>query len=410
MADQLVTAETALWTLLDYCRANKWAGIEPYDVLNSKLLPALPIPDSRWPRLLLTQALKRSPINIRSFLLIPRTQNPKALALFLAGLLKLSQAGLGDVEDDIQAVIKRIVALRSPEKTYWCWGYNFPWQTRYHLVPRWAANLVCTSFVADALLDAYESRGNAQHLEIAESAANYLLDKLYFNDSKSVGFSYPLPAIRTEVYNANFLGAALFARVYRLTGRQEFLEPALAATRYSVARQQEDGSWFYGIGQHQRWIDNFHTGFNLLALQTIAHSLCTSEFNDNIRRGFAFYRACFFRDDGAVRYFHDRTYPIDSHCVAQSILTLLAFKEDPGALPLLQSVLDWAMAHLRNEQGYFYYRALRSCTIRTSYMRWTQAWMFLALARLVSEVRDREPRGATIEAVETVGRGTWQRP
>jgi hypothetical protein len=41
------------------------------------------------------------------------------------------------------------------------------------------------------------------------------------------------------------------------------------------------------------------------------------------------------------------------------------------------------MEHMWNEKGYFYYRVLPFCTVRTSYMRWSQAWMLLALAALV---------------------------
>jgi len=60
-------------------------------------------------------------------------------------------------------------------------------------------------------------------------------------------------------------------------------------------------------------------------LQSIGRDLGTGEFESPMRRGFEFYKAHFFRLDGAPRYFHDRTYPLDIHCVAQSIITLLAF-------------------------------------------------------------------------------------
>ena len=76
--------------LLGYCEANEWAGHDPYDALNSGVFKALPFLDSRFPRLVLTQVLKRCPINARSLLLVPKTQNPKALALFLSAFLKLS--------------------------------------------------------------------------------------------------------------------------------------------------------------------------------------------------------------------------------------------------------------------------------------------------------------------------------
>src|SRR6266481_9379502 len=85
--------ESTTMKLLAYCQENDWAGYDPYDALNSKVLAALPFLSSRIPRLLLTQTLKRSPVNLRRLLLIPKTQNPKALALLLSAFLKLSKLG-----------------------------------------------------------------------------------------------------------------------------------------------------------------------------------------------------------------------------------------------------------------------------------------------------------------------------
>ena len=76
----------------------------------------------------------------------------------------------------------------------------------------------------------------------------------------------------------------------------------------------------------------------------------------------------------------------DVHCVAQSIITLLAFRE-PGNdyAALARSVFDWAMQHMWDERGFFYYQVNRGWTNRTPYMRWSQAWMALALATLLEE-------------------------
>jgi hypothetical protein len=195
-----------------------------------------------------------------------------------------------------------------------------------------------------------------------------------------------MPRERSRVHNANFLGAALLCRVSRLTGEKKFLEPALKVARYSAGCQHSDGSWPYGERANQAWIDNFHTGFNLCALRALGSSLESDEFEPHIRRGFAFYFEHFFLKDGTPKYFHDRTYPIDSHCVSQSIITLLQLKElAPGSSELAQSVFRWAISNLWDSSGYFYYRKLPFCTIRTSYMRWVQAWMLLALATLCEE-------------------------
>ena len=384
--------ESVARKLLAYCRQNDWAGHDPYDALNSGLFKALPLLDARLPRLALTQVLKRSPINVRSLALVPKTQNPKAMALFLSALLKLPNTVVDSREDLIRYMIDRLAALRSSGIACWSWGYSFPWQGRSILVPAGAPNLVCTTFVAGALFDAYEQHAYEQKpdqrcLTMALGAAEYILNELYWTDGAKAGFSYPMPGLRGETHNANLLAAALFCRVYQHTGEKKFLEPALRVARQAVGKQQPDGSWFYGEHPSQRWIDNFHTGYNLEALQSIGRSLETSEFDSSMRRGFDFYRAHFFREDAAPKYFHDRSYPLDIHCVAQSIRTLLEFRDlDPGNVRLARSVFDWAIKHMWDERGFFYYRVLRLCTIRTSYMRWSQAWMLLALATLKAEL------------------------
>ena len=376
--------ENTLLKLLAFCRARNWSGYDPYDALNSRIFQKIPVLDSRLPRIVLTQTLKRSPINVRRLLLVPETQNPKGLALILSGLLNLRDDLLPDRGHLCDYMVKRLVQLRSPGVTYWCWGYSFPWQTRQNIVPAGAPNLVCTTFVANSLLDFYEQAGNQELLNKAISAAEYILNELYWENGSEAGFSYPLRSLHVQVYNANFLAAALLCRIYRHTGLRTFRDPALKATRYSVRRQNADGSWYYGAAPFQMWIDNFHTGFNLSALLTIAKELETEEFEPSIRRGFDFYREHFFRNDGAPRYFHDRTYPIDAHSAAQSILTLLEFHDfDKTCFEQAISVLCWTMQHLWDDRGFFYYRVHRFGTIRMPYMRWSEAWMFLALSALL---------------------------
>jgi hypothetical protein len=384
----------AVWKLLEYCRANDFGGHDPYDALNSRVLARFPGLDHKACRLLLTQILKRSPIDLRQLLFVPKTKNPKALALALSASLLLSREGHEDLSFLAVQLIEQLIEMRAQREEHWCWGYSFPWQTRSDLVPAGSPNLVCTVFVADALLHAYEYRQDPRYLEMAKSAAEYVADKLYWSDGATVAsFSYPLPSMNTRVHNANFLAAALLCRVYRQTGQEQLLHRALAAARYSTAQQHEDGSWDYGDAPKQRWIDNFHTGYNLCALRNIGRTLDTEEFEPAVRSGFRFYRDHFFRKDGAPRYFHDRDYPIDIHCVAQSILTLVALKDlDSSNLSLARAVARWAMAHMWDKRGYFYYRVLRSCTIRTSYMRWSQVWMLLALATLLREPETTEAR------------------
>ena len=383
------TPEAAMQALFAHCQSESWAGHDPYDALNSPLLDPVKGSVPKLVRLAATQFLKRSPVDLRALLRVPKTQNAKALALNLQTVYWLERTNLVDTSGLVDYFVARIKELRSPGQKYWCWGYSFPWQTRSVCVPRHAPNLVCTTFVADALMSVYTLTREPQLLEIVKDAANYIAQDLYFESGAVASFSYPSPGLASTVHNANLMAAALLLRVHAYGGAAQFAERALKAARFSASRQHADGSWPYGEGKSQQWIDNFHTGYNLSALRTIGTTTGSGEFAAHIERGFAFYRAHFVRQDGAARYFHDNTYPIDAHAVAQTILTLLEFADlDATAPAAAQQVFDWAAAHLWDERGYFHYRVLRLGKIRTSYMRWTQAWMLLALAVLVAHRRD----------------------
>lgn len=382
--EDLAIVRDAASTLLEYCRANDWAGYDPYDALNSRVFKALPFLNFKIVRLVLTQGVKRSPINLRPLLLVPKSPNPKGIALFLSSLTNLSKAGLVEDIEIIRSMATKLLALRSPYKTYSCWGYNFPWQTRGALVPLGSPNIICSTFAANALLDAYELTREPSCLAAATSAAEFIRDILFWREGTAKAYFSYTPDERSEIHNANLLGAALLCRVSQASGQQRFLEPAIDAARCSVGKQHEDGSWGYGDTPGQRWIDNFHTGFNLVALKRIREYSGHTEFDAQIRRGFAFYRKHFFREDGAPRYFHNSTYPIDIHSIAQSIITLVEFRDHSGDnIPLACTVLNWALANMRNARGFFYFQKHQFYTARVSFMRWSQAWMLLALSTLL---------------------------
>lgn len=385
--------EDTLARLIAYGETHRWQGFDPYDALNSRWLTTMPFLNRLPVRLGLTQLVKRSPVNLRGLLRISPTENPKTLALLMSAFVKLASLHWPSADENVVRLAERIEALTSQAPAEYGWGYSFPWQTRTVLVPRGAPNLVCTAFVANALLDAYELTGTNKYLQMAAPAVAYVKDRLYWEADSTAGFAYPVPSARIPVHNANLLGAALLARAARHRGKIDWLYCALKAAHSSVTRQNPDGSWFYGEAPNQRWIDHFHTGYNLWALRTIAKNVPTDEFDPAIQRGFEFYRTHFFTPDGVARYYHNRTYPIDIHCITQALLTLTEF--GPAHEPsrrMASQVYRWAMNHLWDEDGFFYYRKLRAWTIRTPFMRWSQAWMILALATILKALRETPAR------------------
>ncbi len=286
--------EETIVKLEAYCRDRQWAGYDPYDALNSELFARSPLMKSHVARLAFTQFLKRSPVNLRPWLRIEPRQDPKAIALFLMAYVRRARTGDEASRATAIQLANRLLELRSPGTGYSCWGYSFPWQMRHRLVPRFGPNLVGTTFAANALLDAYDAGLGSEFLGPAVSAGEYLAKELYWHDGQQAGFAYPLPDIRVPIHNANFLGAALLCRLARLTGEKAGVDAALGAARYSARSQREDGSWAYGVGPTQQWADNFHTGYNLCALQSIGADLGTDEFEPVLAKGFAFYREHFF--------------------------------------------------------------------------------------------------------------------
>jgi hypothetical protein len=389
IARKLDGVREAALELLTYCRVNNWEGYDPYDALNSRVFRALPFLNFKAARLALTQGVKRCPINLRPLLLVPKAPNPKGISLFLSSLVKLSTTGTVDGETSIGMMAEKLLALRSPGKRFSSWGYNFDWQTRTYLVPKGTPNIICSTFAANALIDVYEHSNDPAYLETAMTTADFILNNLFWRDGAiKACFNYTTLE-RTEIHNANLLGAAFLCRVSKLTGEQRFLDPAFDAARYSVGKQRQDGAWYYGESPTQQWIDNFHTGFNLVALRRISRDCETKEFDNSMLHGFAFFREHFFRSDGAPRYFHNSVYPIDIHSISQSILTLCAFRDYPKRnVDLALRVFQWAMANMWDSHGFFYFQKFPLYTVRTPFMRWSQAWMLYALSALLEAAND----------------------
>jgi hypothetical protein len=180
------------------------------------------------------------------------------------------------------------------------------------------------------------------------------------------------------------MGAWLLAAVFQQTGEPHLGEAAMAAARFTARRQSTDGSWPYGEADNDRWVDNFHTGFVLVALKRIGDCMRTGEFDEHLSRGYRFWKETMFLDDGTPKYYPDNTYPVDVHSVAQAILTFLEFRREDGtAVDHAIRVAEWGVQNLQDSSGYFYYRLCKGYKIRIPYMRWSQAWMQRALTELV---------------------------
>lgn len=388
--------EHAYQTLASWCRARGYAGHDPFDALNSRLFQATPLKHSRAARLAWTQLFKRSPVNLRAFARVPDGKNAKGVALFaLAALADFRRKRTADAEAEARGLLKELLAAQIKSKSgAACWGYNFDWQGRAFFAPQGTPTVVPTAFAARALTEGAQAFDDKSYLQTARSACDFILQDLNRSEEAEdeICFSYS-PLDRTRVFNASLLAGETLASTGALTGEKDLCEWAARAARYVVRRQRADGSWAYGAAEFQGWADNFHTAFVLTSLKRIMN-VCEgarAEFEEATRRGYKFWRASFFLSDGWPKYFHDRLYPADAHSAGAGVIAFLEMEEaDSDARLLAERTALWTIRHLRDPRGFFYYQRRRFHTVRTPYMRWSQAWMMYALSRLLEAISSQQ--------------------
>lgn len=372
--------EKSFAELKQYCEQNKFKGWDPYDGLNSKVLRISQLHRIRLIRLIWIQAFKRSPLNLRKLLLVPKDYNPQALGLFISGycnLFALEQKE--EYLDKIRTLSDELIKLETPGWSGSCWGYNFDWQARAFFQPKYAPTVVASTFIGYALLDAYEVLKDEKLLKKARSICDFILQDLNrtTDDQGNFAFSYS-PTDHTAVFNASLLGSRMLSRVYHYTKEPELIEAAEKSVAFCCNYQKEDGSWTYGTKPYHQWIDNFHTGYNLECISEFQKYAGTQKYQSYIDKGVEFYVNHLFTEEGLAQYYSHQTYPIDINCPAQLIITLYRLNLSDKHQAKIDKVLRWTIENMQDSKGFFYYQLKKGVSSKIPYMRWAQAWMFNA--------------------------------
>jgi hypothetical protein len=376
---------SAFESLDRYCKAQDYKGWDNFDGLNSIRFNTSPFYSSRLLRLVWIQLFKRSPVNFRQVAVVPKGINPKAFGLFASGLILQNRINEAQrLLDSLKDMVCRGFAGVS-------WGYNFPWQARAFYVPLGVPNIVTTVFVSNAFLDYFEKAGDEEALDLAQKSCNFILDHLVlFEKEDSLCFGY-IPGQNAKVHNANMLGASMMARVYRHTGEQKYLEKSRKAITFSMRALTPEHLWPYGERSHHRFIDNFHTGFNLVALKKWMEYSSDLTWRNLLEAAFKKFLTVFWLEDGCPKYFHNSLFPIDIHCCAQGIITCLELERfSSDSIFLARKIAKWAIDNMQDQKGFFYYQKARYLTNKIPYIRWSQAWMFFALSMYLAKLGNHE--------------------
>lgn len=386
-----VSIVDAFEKLRSYCESEDFKGWDPYDGLNSRFFRCLPfLPRNRLARLAWIQLFKRNPMNLRSVFGIDKDYNPKGLGLFISGYCNLYKNNPDPIYlERIVYLADKVIDLVTPGYSGSCWGYNFDWQSRAFFQPKYTPTIVATTFIASALMDAYEITKEERFLDIALNSKNFLLKDLNrtYDEDNNFSFSYS-PKDRTTVFNATLLGSRLLARIFSYTNEIELIEEARKSVAFCCKFQQENGSWSYGTLPYHQWIDNFHTGYNLECIHAYEYYSQDKSFSAQLTKGLQYYLNTFFTAQGKPKYYSNQLYPIDVHATSQLVITLSKLGKLHDNKFLVNKVLQWTISNMQDGKGYFYYQLKKGVNSKIPYMRWAQAWMFIAFSEYFLNVKD----------------------
>ena len=381
----------SLWTIEKlevFFKESEYKCWDPFDGLNSRLLKPVVSLGVHSINILIVQFFKRSPLNFRWFFGVPQVYNFKGIALILKGYVnqyKMIDNGNSKKDQYLRdaSYLSNLILENNHHysKDSFAWGYGHHWEARGGLkFPRNSPNIVVTSFCANALLDLYEVNKNPQLLAAATSTKKYVVDELKRSYSaEGFLFSYSHLKGNATVYNASALACQLLLRIHYYSPDVEALNIATSGLSTICKKQNSRGGWRYGDSPFQTWEDSFHTGFILECLGWYKNITSCDRFDHNIQKGLDYYLQTFFSADGLPKYYHNKTFPIDCHCIAQLPITLSVLKDFRFDHKISHQVMDWSFKNMQLKSGLFRYKKYKYFCNNINYSRWTQSWMYYAL-------------------------------
>jgi rhamnogalacturonyl hydrolase YesR len=364
--------------LEQYAQDQKYSGFDPYDGLLSHYVTKGSFKKNRLIRFGLQQLVKRSPINLRNILRIPKGINPVSLGLFIHGYSNMLESKSIFVETYLEKIHELTADLESMIPNGYagaCWGYNFDWEARHAKIPAYSPTVVATGIITNGLYKAWLVTKDTKFAELITSAADFVLyDLNRCYDGDTFCFSYS-PKDSQRVFNASMKGVRILSQAYAITGDGKFKAESQKAVSFVHNHQNQDGSWYYSLANKGKWIDNYHTGYILDCLDEYVKLSGDKSVLESLNKGFNYYKKTFFLESGRPKFYSNNIYPADCTSASQSILTLIRF----GDMELARKVADWTIQNMQTDLGNFEFRHFRFYKIKTPFMRWSDAWMYSAL-------------------------------
>jgi len=380
----------------DWITNHDWKAYDPFDGLSTRRFGLAKI-NNHYFKIALQQSVRRLPLNLRPLLGIKPMTSSKGMGFCALGYLNLYRSTKDETYlGKLRYCLDWLMQNYSSEFSGRSWGNHFNYASRGGAIPVGVPTIVWTSLIANVFLDAGEELDDAEYIETARLAGQFILQDIsrYIADDGTICFVYT-PIKKQDLYehcvhNSNVLGGWLLGRLAKLTGDRQLYDIAKQSIGYTAKRQLENGGWYYGEPAKFHWIDNFHTGYVLESIHGYGLATGDREYEQELIKGFQFFKKNFFENDGTPRYYDHKTYPIDIQCASQGIQTLVNLRQyDDSSLDLAKKVAKWSIENLQDPDGHFYFRKYPLVTNKTPMFHWGQATMLAALGGLLLALDDR---------------------
>lgn len=356
---------------------NEYKGYDPYqiDEKASGLINKFPILKS------VRKTLK--PLHVflpkTAFSSLPKIYHPKAIGLIIGGNAFLyKKTGQANILNENTKLLMLLNELKNKNYKYNTWGSPFEWGTK----PRYPINtpaipIVCP--IGNALLDYYEICGDKRVLEMAVSIGLHIVKENGFKEvDKNKICLYYSPVDKIEVYNTNAIATRFLFRLNQYQNNQEQIIIAKKICNFIIDGQNEDGSWYYSTTS--TIIDNRHTGYILESFKNILTIWSDNNLMQSYQNGLNFYYKKLINEN-LPRWSPEKTYPIDIHDIAQSIITYTTIEEFEKA----EFIADFAIQNMSNNIDEFYFKIFKNNKVNKNvFIRWGQAWMYYAITKLIN--------------------------
>ena len=296
--------EQSIKKLEKWVEDHNYKGYDPADGLTSYLRP-LTFSNLFLDRLL-QQFVWRSPINIRPIVGVKPLDSFIGRGYMAWGYLTmLKMTADENYKNKAVSCLEWLAKNKAPGFEHYSWGKMFDFASRGGRQGKFEPITVWTSLIGQAFLEGYETIGDKKYLEIAESICSWIIERPRNQTDSGFCLNYtPFGKGDCTIHNQSMLAAAMLARTAKFNGNDEYFKVAREAIKYTCTRQLPDGSWYYGEEPKYHWIDNFHTGYNLDALKCYIESTNDKTYENNLKKGFNFFKNNFFESTGRPKYYH----------------------------------------------------------------------------------------------------------